>query len=90
DKEGNPAIVVQDSGVGIAQEDMNHIFERFYRSDSSRGRQQGGTGLGLAIAKWIVDSHNGYFEILSREDIGTRVTIHLPMSEDPTDRAEPH
>ncbi len=80
DKDKVPTIVVQDNGIGIAGQDMSHIFDRFYRSDPARGRQQGGTGLGLAIAKWIVDRHNGYFEVLSREEFGTRISIHLPQT----------
>ncbi len=80
DKEGAPAIVVQDNGIGIKNSDIPHVFERFYRSDESRGKKQGGTGLGLAIAKWIIDRHDGYFEVLSREDFGTRITIHLPKT----------
>ncbi|MBP8639577.1 MAG: HAMP domain-containing histidine kinase [Oscillospiraceae bacterium] len=78
DSNGAPTIVVQDNGIGIAGQDMSHIFDRFYRSDPARGRQQGGTGLGLSIAKWIVDRHHGYFEVVSREEIGTRISIHLP------------
>jgi signal transduction histidine kinase len=73
-----PCFSVQDNGVGISGEDIPHIFERFYRSDPSRKRAAGGTGLGLAIAKWIVDRHYGYFDILSRTDVGTRFTICLP------------
>ncbi|MFB0919998.1 MAG: HAMP domain-containing sensor histidine kinase [Oscillospiraceae bacterium] len=79
DKSGAPTIIVQDNGIGIAGQDMSHIFDRFYRSDPARNRQQGGTGLGLSIAKWIVDRHNGFFEVVSREDIGTRISIHLPL-----------
>ena len=71
---------VQDSGIGIASEDLPHLFERFYRADDSRARETGGTGLGLAIAKWIVDRHNGRFSILSREEIGTKITVTLPQS----------
>ncbi len=78
DNNGAPTIIVQDNGIGIAGADMSHIFDRFYRSDPARGRQQGGTGLGLSIAKWIVDRHSGYFEVVSREEIGTRISIHLP------------
>lgn len=80
---GAPAMQVQDGGIGIAAEDVPHIFERFYRSDRARTRQTGGTGLGLSIAKWVVDQHKGYFEVLSREGIGTRITVVLPMKEPP-------
>lgn len=74
--EGVPYLQVQDAGIGMDGADVEHMFERFYRADEARGRQ--GTGLGLAIAKWIVDKHRGYFEILSRTDLGTRVRIVLP------------
>ena len=66
-------ISVRDDGIGISEADLPHIFERFYRVDSVRDRR--GTGLGLSIAKWIVDRHNGYFNILTRPDIGTRITV---------------
>ena len=72
---------VQDEGIGIRQDDVIHIFDRFYRSDPARGRNSGGSGLGLAIAKWIVDRHDGYFEVLSREEIGTRFTVSLPKKQ---------
>lgn len=75
--DGHPAFSVQDSGIGISESDVPHIFERFYRSDDSRSKQTGGSGLGLAIAKWIVDRHGGRFEIVSRKDIGTRITVIL-------------
>lgn len=73
-----PTAVVQDSGIGISESDMTHVFDRFYRSDPARVREKGGTGLGLSIAKWIVDRHGGYFEVLSSENMGTRITIRLP------------
>lgn len=76
--EGHPAFSVQDSGIGISESDVPHIFERFYRADDSRSKQTGGSGLGLAIAKWIVERHGGRFEIISRKDIGTRITVILP------------
>ncbi len=72
---------VQDSGVGMKEADVSHIFERFYRSDEARNSSTGGTGLGLSIAKWIVDKHKGHFEILSREGIGTRMTVWLPAEQ---------
>ena len=76
--DGHPAFSVQDSGIGISESDIPHIFERFYRADDSRSKQTGGSGLGLAIAKWIVERHGGHFEIISRKDIGTRITVILP------------
>ncbi len=76
-KGGRPAFSVQDSGIGISEEDLPHVFERFYRADDSRSKQTGGSGLGLAIAKWIVDRHGGSFDIISRKDIGTRIAVIL-------------
>lgn len=76
--EGHPAFSVQDSGIGISESDIPHIFDRFYRADDSRSKQTGGSGLGLAIAKWIVERHGGRFEVISRKDIGTRITVILP------------
>lgn len=72
-----PYVSVQDNGIGMSREDVQHIFERFYRSDVARNSKTGGTGLGLSIAKWIIDRHRGTIEVLSREEIGTRFTIYL-------------
>ncbi len=74
-KDNEVHITVQDNGIGIETKDLPHIFDRFYRSDESRARKTGGSGLGLSIAKWIIERHGAYFEILSRVDIGTRITI---------------
>lgn len=79
-RNGTARLTVQDEGQGIDAESLPHIFERFYRTDQSRARQTGGTGLGLAIAKWIVDRHGGWFEVTSREGIGTRMTVVLPLA----------
>lgn len=67
--------IVQDEGIGIAGEEISHIFERFYRSDKARNSSTGGSGLGLSIAKWIIDAHKGNVEVISRQDIGTRITV---------------
>ena len=69
---------VTDEGIGISQEALPHIFDRFYRADESRTRQTGGSGLGLSIAKWIVERHGGWMEVVSRQNVGTRMTIVLP------------
>lgn len=70
---------VEDTGVGMEETDVIHMFERFYRSDEVRNRKTGGSGLGLSIAKWIVDKHKGHFDILSRKDLGTRITVYFPQ-----------
>ena len=79
---GYARVTVQDEGMGIAPEALPHVFERFYRTDRSRTRKTGGTGLGLSIARWIVERHGGWFEILSRVDVGTRITFILPMEQE--------
>ncbi|MGI5962775.1 MAG: sensor histidine kinase [Lawsonibacter sp.] len=78
---GYARVTVQDEGMGIPPEGISHIFERFYRTDQSRDRKTGGTGLGLSIAKWIVERHSGWFEVVSRVDVGTRITFVLPLYE---------
>ena len=82
-------ITVQDEGMGIPAHDIPHIFERFYRTDRSRDRKTGGTGLGLSIAKWIVDRHGGWFEVVSQPDLGTRITAVLPALSDNGKEAAP-
>ncbi len=71
-------VVVEDTGVGIAQEDIAHLFERFYRVDKSRSTDAGGTGLGLSIAKDIIDAHGGKIDVSSIVGQGTAVTVTLP------------
>jgi len=76
---GMIALAVTDTGIGIAPEDLPHVFERFYRTDRARGRDTGGTGLGLAIVKGAVDAMGGEIAVESRPGSGSRFTILLPM-----------
>lgn len=71
----SPYYSIQDNGIGMSQEDLEHAFDRFYRADAVRNSKTGGTGLGLAIAKWIVEQHDGYYDVVSREEIGTRFNV---------------
>ncbi|MDN4494332.1 sensor histidine kinase [Ureibacillus aquaedulcis] len=71
-------ITVNDTGVGIKDKDLNHIFERFYRADKSRSRQMGGHGLGLSIAKWIVETHKGTIEVSSELEKGSTFLVKIP------------
>ncbi|MBQ3615766.1 MAG: HAMP domain-containing histidine kinase, partial [Anaerotignum sp.] len=64
-------VSIRDNGIGIAEEDIPKIFDRFYRVDKSRNKEISGTGLGLAIAKWIVESHDGEIMVESKPGKGT-------------------
>lgn len=73
-------IHVEDSGIGIPQENLKRIFERFYRTDKSRNRKTGGAGIGLTIAKAIVQAHKGKLTVESEEGKGSRFTVVLPKA----------
>ena len=72
-------LVVSDTGIGIPSADQARVFERFYRVDKGRSRALGGTGLGLAIVKHIVSYYDGKIQLQSQLDVGTQITISLPM-----------
>jgi len=80
-EEGWVRVVVEDTGIGIPQEAIPHLFKRFYRVDKARARTRGGTGLGLAIAKEVTEAHGGYLEVESTEGEGSRFTVWLPTLE---------
>jgi signal transduction histidine kinase len=69
---------VQDSGIGISQEHLPHLFDRFYRVDKARSRAEGGVGLGLAISRWIADAHQGSIHVESAPGKGSTFTVLLP------------
>jgi len=82
---GNPApggqveVFVQDDGPGIPPEALERVFERFYRVDKARSREQGGTGLGLSIVKHIVQSHQG--RVWAKSDVGRGASFHFTLPE---------
>jgi signal transduction histidine kinase len=78
-QDGQAAVVVSDTGIGIPAEQLPHVFERFYRGDPAR-REAEGAGLGLAIARWIADVHGARIDVGSQPGVGTRVTLRFPLA----------
>src|SRR6202035_3240484 len=87
ERDGAAVLEVEDTGIGIPQEALPRIFERFYRVDKGRAREEGGTGLGLAIVKHLAQSHGGHVEVESRMGRGTTSRVFLPLG--PLGVAEP-
>ena len=81
-------VEIRDTGIGIEEKDLPHIFERFYRADGARSRETGGSGLGLAIARTFVDMHGGTIEAQSSPGSGSVFVIRLPFSNEVSRNAE--
>jgi len=78
---GAVRIEVCDEGPGIEPDQVDRVFERFYRTDAARSEDAGGAGLGLAIARWIVDMHGGRIHAEAREPTGCRMVVELPATQ---------
>jgi len=75
---GRILLGIRDDGIGIAKEDLPHIFDRLYRADPARSRAGGGTGLGLSLAKWVIEAHSGKIRVSSKPHQGSYFEIQLP------------
>ena len=80
EKHGKVFVSVKDTGEGIAKDSLNKIWERFYKSDPSRGKDKKGTGLGLSIVKEIIQAHGENINVVSTQGVGTEFTFTLPCS----------
>ena len=76
----NAVITIEDTGIGIAKDDIPNIFNRFYRADKSRAKASGGSGLGLAISKWIIEHHHGIISVTSEINVGTIIKVEIPIN----------
>jgi heavy metal sensor kinase len=78
--DGHVLGLVKDTGIGIAKEDLPLVFDRFYRVDRARSRDQGGAGLGLAIGRWIAQAHGGSLGVESELNVGSQFIVRLPLA----------
>ena len=82
-------VKVADTGIGIPEDDLEHIFERFFRVDKARSREVGGTGLGLAITKNVIQMHHGIIDVESTPDEGTTFSMRIPLNFVPRQEVKP-
>lgn len=82
EKHNKVFVSVKDSGIGIPKDDLKMIWERFYKSDLSRGKDKKGTGLGLSITKEIIHAHGEHINVISTEGVGTEFIFSLPLSDE--------
>ncbi|MBO7334962.1 MAG: HAMP domain-containing histidine kinase [Lachnospiraceae bacterium] len=82
EKHNKVFVSVKDSGIGIPKDEQKLVFDRFYKSDSSRGKDKKGTGLGLSITKEIILAHNEHINVISTEGVGTEFIFSLPLTEE--------
>ena len=75
-------VSVKDTGIGIPRDSIGKIWDRFYKTDLSRGKDKKGTGLGLAIVKEIINAHHENINVVSTENVGTEFIFSLPLSGD--------
>lgn len=75
---GFAVVSVKDTGIGIAEADIPHVFGRFFRADRARSREMGGSGLGLAICQWIIEAHQGWIDVQSAVGEGSTFTVYIP------------
>ena len=85
EKHNKVFVSVKDSGIGIPKDDLKLIWDRFYKSDLSRGKDKKGTGLGLSITKEIIRAHGEHINVISTEGVGSEFIFSLPIAEDDTE-----
>jgi signal transduction histidine kinase len=81
---GFARVEVQDTGIGIAEKDMPHVFDRFYRGEGARAIREEGVGLGLAIVKYVAEAHTGTVTVSSQPGRGTTFSVDIPLAAQPS------